>query len=237
MKRSVLTILIILSALKSENLAAEPKKKINHHLLNQALFSYIYDENGWGCDESRSGQGSTLRRTRKIRQELPKLLTKLDAKILIDAACGDFNWMKEVDLSMLDLYIGLDVVPQAIEDNIKKYGSRKRLFFTVDLTAFPLPKVDVILCRDCIQHLTDENIFSLIRNIKKSNSTYVLFSNQPDVTRNKNFTGKLVFQPLRISFRNLMKPPFNFSAPLISIEEDFDDKTLCLWKVEDLPDF
>ena len=227
---------LILCIISTQALADE-SKKINYHALNQALFSFVYKENGWGCEESRSGTGSTLKETSTLRAELPKLLRRINAHIMIDAACGDFNWMKTVDLSMLHLYIGLDIVPEMIAQNIERYGANNRLFFTVDIASFPLPRADVVMCRDCIQHLPDENIFAIIRNIKKSKSTYLLMSNQEDIEENRNMTGKLVYQPLRLSFRNLFLKPFSFPKPMFAIDEGLNDKKLCLWRVEDLPDF
>lgn len=63
-----------------------------------ATFTSIYRNNGWGSLESRSGAGSTLASTANIRRELPGLVERLNIRTLLDAPCGDFNWMKEVAL-------------------------------------------------------------------------------------------------------------------------------------------
>ncbi|HYV13569.1 MAG TPA: hypothetical protein VE980_21875, partial [Pyrinomonadaceae bacterium] len=62
------------------------------------VFSEIYQTNAWQDPESVSGRGSTLARTNVITSNLPVLLQELNANSLIDAACGDFNWMRHVDL-------------------------------------------------------------------------------------------------------------------------------------------
>ena len=80
------------------------------------VFSRIYEKNLWGDSESRSGRGSTLGRTAVIRDALPALLEGVGARSMLDAACGDFNWMARVDLRGVR-YVGVDVVPELIATN------------------------------------------------------------------------------------------------------------------------
>jgi hypothetical protein len=46
-------------------------------------------------------------------------LTKVNAYNIVDLGCGDFYWMKEVDLPCK--YIGLDIVQEVIEENKEMY--------------------------------------------------------------------------------------------------------------------
>src|ERR1700752_1788104 len=80
----------------------------------QSTFAPFYSENRWGDSESASGPGSSLERTAKLRSELPILLEEIGARTLLDAPCGDFNWMKNITLN-LDQYIGVDVIPELID--------------------------------------------------------------------------------------------------------------------------
>jgi hypothetical protein len=59
-------------------------------------FIDIYHQNIFGGIESRSGNGSTLVQTAVIRDEIPLLFKELNIKSVLDAPCGDFNWMKEI---------------------------------------------------------------------------------------------------------------------------------------------
>src|SRR5215470_10844794 len=61
-------------------------------------FSAIYQNNSWRNSESVSGRGSTLARTSVLREALPILLKELNCQCLLDAPCGDFNWMRQVRL-------------------------------------------------------------------------------------------------------------------------------------------
>ena len=202
-------------------------------LFNKRLFTHVYERNAWGSKESRSGLGSTLSRTAAIRAQLPYLCEKLGIKTILDAPCGDFNWLKTVDLGFLDGYIGLDIVDQIIQKNVKTYGTATRHFFAVDIVNHPLPQADLILCRDCMQHLTDQDVLALIQNIKQSKSRYLLASTYPKETENRDIDQ--IYSTARITYRNLQLPPFQFPEPLSVIDEGFDGKMLGLWSVDSLP--
>ena len=209
----------------------------NEELSNKELFVTIYSRNSWRNTESRSGKGSTLRETPVIRSILPTLLKKLDVKSLLDAGCGDFNWIKTLDLSFLDRYIGADIVPSVIKENSLRYSNAKQRFILLDIINDPLPQVDVILCRDCLQHLSNKDIFTAINNFKKSGATYLIASSA--WTRDKNFdmpnTQKNILCRTTGLGRNMQLPPFNFPKPLEMIPEGFEGKSLCVWRIADLP--
>jgi hypothetical protein len=54
-------------------------------------FKKIFANNEWGGSESRSGTGSSLDITKRLRMELPFLFLKYDIKSILDIPCGDFN--------------------------------------------------------------------------------------------------------------------------------------------------
>lgn len=200
----------------------------------ESTFAPFYTENLWGDSESRSGPGSNRERTAKLRHELPILLQEIGARTLLDAPCGDFNWMKDTNLN-LDLYFGVDVIPDLIARNRSLYGDVGTQFVLLDLTRDWLPRVDVILCRDCFIHFSYRHIAAALKNFKSTGSTYLLTNTYKEWKRNENIrTGD--FRHL-----NLLLPPFNFPPPLREIDEkypaeqeEFFGKTLGLWRLEDL---
>ena len=199
-----------------------------------STFAPFYAENRWGDDESVSGPGSNLTRTAKLRHELPILLDQIDAATLLDAPCGDYNWMKDTQLG-INRYIGADIVPDLIARNQQLYGNNKTQFLLLDLTRDKLPRVDVILCRDCLIHFSYRHIAAAIKNFKRSRSTYLLTNSYSAWRNNENIrTGD--FRPL-----NLTLPPFNFPPPITQINEKLPEeeahshgKMLGLWKLSDL---
>ena len=200
----------------------------------QDIFVNAYRTNAWGDAESASGPGSGLARTAAFRDEIIDLLDALGARTVLDAGCGDFNWMKE--LSLAQSYIGWDIVPELIAAN-RKYASDKRSFVHGDISCGPLPNVDVIMCRDCLVHFPFAEVWQALRNFKRSGSRYLLATT-------------FVFHPENVDIPcggwrtlNLERAPFNFPAPERAIDERclhtggiYADKRLALWRVEQIPD-
>ena len=192
------------------------------------VFSEIYRTNAWRDPESVSGRGSTLARTNVITSQLPVLLQELNADSLIDAACGDFNWMRYVDLGSIK-YTGLDIVPALIARNRQLYQTDQRTFAVQDITKDRLPDADVILCRDCLIHLSFKSIKAAISNFKKTSAIYLLCTTHSTVTKNTDCPDG--------SWRNinLLLPPFNFPPPVKLFVEDAElGKGLGVWRLADL---
>ena len=192
------------------------------------VFSEIYRTNAWRDPESVSGRGSTLARTRVIASHLPVLLQELNADSLIDAACGDFNWMRDVDLGSIK-YIGVDIVPALIVRNRQLYQTDQRTFAVQDITIDRLPDADVILCRDCLIHLSFKSIKAAISNFKKTSATHLLCTTHSTVMENTDCPDG--------SWRNinLLLPPFNFPQPVKLFVEDAElGKCLGVWRLTDL---
>lgn len=200
-------------------------------------FIEIYASGGFGGDNvPSSGTGSTLTQTKIIKDELTTLLRELNVRTIIDAACGDFNWMKEVDLNGC-YYIGLDIVEELIKKNNDEYGSEKIIFFVGDIVKDSITNADLILCRDCFVHLSNKDILRTISNFKRSKSVYLLTTTFTRLQKNKNLVSGRGWRPI-----NLQRPPFNFPEPLKIINENctegdgiYCDKSLALWQISLLP--
>ena len=197
----------------------------------ESIFTEIYSERRWGDFESRSGRGSDLPHTDRIRIELPKLLKELKVTSMLDIPCGDFCWLKEVDLGFLS-YTGADIVNEIIVSNQTLYATDKRQFKRLDIRSDPLPRVDLILCRDLFRHLSFEDIRTSIMNVRKSASTYLLATSCATTTEHCDIqTGK-------DRSVNLLIPPFNLPRPLRTVDDsnvDNSSKRLLLFSVIDLP--
>ncbi len=141
---------------------------------NEAIFSKIYEGNLWIDGESRSGPGSTLDYTKALRETLPQIMSSLNVKTLVDAPCGDFNWMRQVEFPHEIAYIGVDVVPELISLNQRMYGTENRRFVKLDITRDPLPTGDMVFCRDCLLHLSFADIFRFLENFVRSRSEFLM---------------------------------------------------------------
>ncbi|MBV9928504.1 MAG: class I SAM-dependent methyltransferase [Acidobacteria bacterium] len=194
----------------------------------EKVFSEIYHKNVWNDPESVSGRGSTRARAAKIMARLPPLLEELRAQTLLDAPCGDFNWMRHTNLGPVR-YVGADVVPDLIERNRRLYGGEGRTFLVLDITKGRLPRADVILCRDCLIHLSFASIRSAVANFRRSGATYLACTTHTSVRENTDCPDG--------GWRsvNLELPPFNFPRPLELLVEDEElGKGLGVWRLADL---
>jgi len=137
-------------------------------------FTGIYKTNLWNSRESHSGTGSDLSQTRVLIKNLERLFEEYNIKSVLDIPCGDLNWMRTVNLTDIK-YTGADIVMDLIYKNKERFKHLSNMNFKLlDLTSDPLPEVDLILCRDCLVHLSYENIFKALSNIQSSNCKYLL---------------------------------------------------------------
>lgn len=191
------------------------------------VFDAIYDSNHWGGSESRSGTGSSIAQTHVIRQALPEILATLGCRSILDAPCGDFNWLSRVPLDVD--YVGYDVVERVIVQNKTRYASSRVRFVHADITSSPLPAVDLILCRDCLVHFSYADIYLALRRFLDSGARYLLTTTFPGRSNRDIATGD--WRPL-----DFEREPFRFPAPLRVINEEctefrgaYRDKSLGLW--------
>lgn len=205
-------------------------------------FNWVYKSQLWKGKGNNShiplsGPGSTLQSTGALRELLPAILRVINAKTILDAGCGDFTWMQETPLPV-NQYIGVDIVESVIQENKNKYENNNNLwsFMCLDIVKDPIPTVDVILCRDCLAHLSFEDIIKAIRNFKKSGSKYLLASTFPWIKANIKDIKSGNFRVV-----NLRAYPFNFPIPImlfqeITAERDMKKagKYIALWKLEDI---
>jgi hypothetical protein len=193
------------------------------------VFSEIHRRNIWGYQETVSGAGSTLQYTEPLRQGLPGLVGELGIRTLLDVPCGDLHWMSRIELP-IERYIGCDIVPELVELAQSKYGRPDREFRTVDLCNDPLPDADLLLCRDCLIHLSEEMNLLALANILRSNIKYVLTTTYPGGSNRSIRNGDWFTI-------NLCAPPYNFPAPIRVLDDwvpPYTPRQIGLWEVESL---
>ncbi len=200
---------------------------------HQSTFTKIYQTNYWGNKESRSGPGSTVKYTANLRRHLPALFEKFQIASVLDAPCGDFNWMQMVVESTPIKYIGADIVQDIIESN-QQFKSERIAFTHLDITSDPLPSADLMICRDCLFHLPYESIRAFLNNFIQADIKYLL------TTTHKN---KQKFSNRNIDvggFRriDLFAAPYHLhKEPLARIDDWMapePEREMCLWSKEQI---
>lgn len=190
------------------------------------VFSNIYATRFWQQGESVSGKGSDVDATRAIAEALPGVLKRHGIRSMLDLPCGDF-WMRRVDLGDVD-YIGADIVPELIADNIEKHPADFRV---LDICVDPLPKVDLIFCRDCLVHLSNADVLRALANVRASGAKWLMATTFPTRENTDIRTG--CWRPI-----NMGAAPFNLPAAVEIVDEQCDsdggaysDKSMGLWQL------
>lgn len=197
------------------------------------VFAEIYRENFWLGTKSRSGQGSTLVTTAVIREELPQLFDMFKIDSILDAGCGDYYWMRTVDMNKR-IYFGVDIVSEMIEKNRVNFADENHHFLCLNLAEDSLPKVDMVICRDVLAHLDIQTACKVLRNLKASGSTFLLATTH-ETGKNRSIVAGNHYP------YDLTAEPFNLPEPLIFIKETTaenpsleDKKAMGLWLLQDL---
>ncbi|WP_299322874.1 class I SAM-dependent methyltransferase [Parasphingopyxis sp.] len=180
----------------------------------ETVFADIFARGGWKSEnnESASGPGSTLAFTENLRAKLPGVLRDLHVDTLLDAPCGDLNWLSEIDLGEIR-YIGMDIVPELIAQNQARFGDESRSFAVADITRDPLPSADLILVRDFFIHMPFDSIWAFFRNFATSDIEWALLSSYPnDENNEQKLNGRS--RPL-----NLQVAPFSLPEPARTIDD------------------
>ncbi len=198
------------------------------------IFNEIYRRNTWTDTESVSGIGSSHKQTQELIDKLPRVLQNFQITSMLDAPCGDFNWMRKVDLKNI-AYSGADIVETIVVSHNQKFADERRQFSLLNLIDEKIGKFDLVFSRDCFVHFSFADIFKSLENIKTGESKYLMTTTFTDQKLNKDIhTGG--WRPL-----NFELSPFNFPKPLFILNEkctemngQFSDKSLGLWKIVEL---
>ena len=195
------------------------------------IFSNIYKYNLWGFG---SGTGSLKFNNQKYIDFMNDFLKNhTDVSSIIDLGCGDWQLHKHINLNNQQ-YLGIDIVEKVIKVNKKKYGKPKINFLCNNFLEDKIPNADLIIVKDVLQHLSDDNIKAFLNNIKNVKYKYLLITNFNNHKNKDIKTGQ--FRPLC-----LCNEPFYFRKPLEIIKEDengrFKDKHMGLWRLQDIPNF
>ena len=194
----------------------------NNHLYGRIDIDYM----------SVCGCGSQLDdSTLNLRLNLYNFLNKYDIKSVFDSPCGDFWWMKHVDFKDIK-YIGGDIITSQIKKMNLLYPNIN--FIRFDLTVDVLPDVDLLFCRDCLFHFSNDHKKLLFNNFINSNIKYILMSNHPLSCENLNInTGEF-------SHINWQLSPWNFEQPIDTLYDSnigYDKKELQLYSKDQIKNF
>lgn len=162
---------------------------------------------------SWSGPGSTVEAARDIIAFLPKVVSKYGIRSIGDMPCGDWTWMKEVDLSGID-YKGYDIVEFLIRANREKYPNVE--FEVLDLLNDDIGTFDLIICRDFLFHISNEDAVKVLTKFRQSGSRFLMTTSFEDLEVNTDLPDGAKYGYRRI---NVKIPPYSMGEPLEFVRE------------------
>jgi len=130
-------------------------------------FATIYREGYWGSGQSApfdSGTGSASTHAALYCQLIHRFISERQVHTVVDLGCGDFRIGKEITSCAVN-YIGVDIVPELIAHLRNDHGSQHVTFECLDATVDPLPQGDLVLVRQVLQHLTNTQIHSVLKQV------------------------------------------------------------------------
>ena len=198
-------------------------------------FQRIHDTRLWGAPHSVSGLGSEIDATAVLRDELPRLLARLEIASLLDAPCGDAGWIGAVRGRVR--YIGVDIVPDLIARLQARAaaGEIRGEYHVADITRNLLPRCDAVLCRDCLVHLSFANIARAVENFRRSGAVWLIATTFPEWRSNGDC------QDGDWRALNFEAAPFRWGPPHALLNENcteagggWRDKSLGVWRLAEI---
>jgi SAM-dependent methyltransferase len=156
------------------------------HNFNQRTYGETFV--GWGSQTS-------FIKNKGTHEFIKKVLNDLKIKSILDAGCGFFhNYMNLIDLSGIS-YVGVDIFKTAIEKNKKDFPQHS--FKILDIVEEKITKYDIIICRDVLFHLNNEDLKKVLLNFSESGSYYLLATYVPKATNMDKYSNQPNFHGYR----------------------------------------
>lgn len=187
---------------------------------NRDRFEAVFTTRRWAVGQSVSGPGSDRDSGQVIHtlEVLTRVCRDHDVRSVADIPCGDFNWMDGFLSARPNIpYIGYDIVPALIEQNRVNHPEHR--FEVLDITCQTPPAVDLIVCKDLVNHLFERDVWAALANMAASGSRLILItSNAGETNEELDLLTPGSSRPL-----NLSAAPYNLPEAL------YADHYLSLW--------
>lgn len=121
----------------------------------RTIFTEIYAKSQWGAG---SGNGSHPASTFEYRNFLERFIHMNNVSSVIDIGCGDWQSTRFINFGA-SKYLGFELVEGLVESNRARFGSDQVEFRNMPDNPLELPQSDLLIMKDVLQHLTNEQIF------------------------------------------------------------------------------
>lgn len=173
------------------------------------IFNNIYQNGLWNdnqVDVPLSGPGSSIENACEAANMLDIFVITNKISSIIDLGCGDLTWARETKyFNNQDIfYCGVDIVSSVIKSHTESFPSNKfpnKKFLNYDITKLIIDEFDLVILRDVIFHLYNNDIKKIFRNIENK-FKYLA------ITSSKNKVNTDTFNKWHFAEKNIHKIPF-----------------------------
>lgn len=127
----------------------------------EKIFSKIYETDFW---TNGSGPGSHPDVTVEYRGILQKLFNDDRMTTYVDVGCGDWQFMKLIEIPENKTYVGYDIVKSVIDKNKELYEKDNiRFYHNTDINN--IQGGDLLIVKDVMIHWPNEQVSYFIKNV------------------------------------------------------------------------
>jgi len=201
------------------------ERRLRRLSLPQA-FNEVYQKRMWQQGQSLSGIGSEGLVAERYVAFVREYIREGRIKTVVDAGCGDFSVGSRLCGDVSEC-IALDASSYIIDANQKRYGDISNVSFQVaDLVVSTFPSANLVLIRQVLQHLTNDQIERVLTNLDHSEWDRVLVTEavaDPSNDANANLDLQSHSVRTRVNFGSgvfIDRAPFNRPAKRIAVIDD-----------------
>lgn len=197
---------------------------------NRKIFETIYREKAWGdgVEIPLSGIGSAPELNKPYVNLVKEIIEKNDIRTVLDIGHGDWKIWSGYQFSGRE-YIGVDVVSSIAQEIKKSVGPLPIRFQVLDAVTEELPRADLVLCKDVLQHLSNAQVEIILAKINLFN--YVIICNDIQVF---SFNKALTLIRLILQFRTRISKIRNGISPFYFTRLNNSDIPTGSWRSIDL---
>jgi len=156
---------------------AKRRMRTYSKLTAEQAFDRIYERGTWSNGgQELSGGGSYGEVAEKYIEYVAGFIEAHEIKTILDVGCGDFNIGARI-AAHAERYYAVDVSGKIIALNRSRYAALSNVeFHQADACLDALVKTDLLTVRQVLQHLTNNQIEMILRNIERTAPRYVLIA-------------------------------------------------------------
>ncbi len=129
-------------------------------------FESIYKNGLWGGTTTpKSGSGSTFQAALPYVEIVQKLVRDEGIISVLDIGHGDWEMWESYKFDDTN-YIGIDVYAELTRELNKRLGSTSREFICLNAATQELPKAEICITKDVLQHLTNDDVSNILKKMQ-----------------------------------------------------------------------